>query len=1008
MIWWNLIFFALSFVLTALLTPKPEFENARAEDLDPENFPRASEDAPVPLLLGCAKIKGPNTIWYGDYRAVPIKERIKTGLFSSTTITKGHKYYLSLDLGLCLGPKVQLKQIIIDSEVVVDGSTFYDEEEISLYQDNTVPVKVGGGGGPIFTDVNDLLLAVDLSAAEFDALAAQGLIQVRCRILFSATLTPLAGGGPADGSWQLQTNIYEGLTLSGDEIFPAAGVGLVSEINTNPGGGSLEVVYSLPVGARSIRFGAYLAPTIPLFTIIAIDSNYDFFKVFVDGVVVNEITGDIVEPELFGGNESGGGWVGNYTFYSGNFDQSQNADVVASIGTTNVPAYRGTSHIVLHDNYIGESPQLRKMEFLLGRYTNSLNTIYQGRNADRGSDINLAEALYHIIVDGWSGLDIDPAKLNVDSFRAASLTLIEEGNGGSLVVSSPKQGKSIIKEILRQIDGVLAENSVGEVLLTLIRNDYVADDLIVYDEDDILDISNFSRASWRDVVSQVKVTFQSREKESGTVAIAQNMATLNMIGRIKTAEVSFPFCYEPVLAAELAARELAQLSIPIISLTVVMNRNAYGLTVGGVLKLTFPEFGISELICRVQRVNLGELEDNKIIVDMVQDTFAVATTVMAPPENTGWTNARPEPIADVTGVLVDMPYFLGQQLSTPLADGQGNVVPFPIEPQTASTGFSLTSETTTGFTTGYLDPSSVAYPVTGLLTGAYGKERGFVTGVDSVGPTIKTVLNGPPTAATSAQVLAAEAGIMYIGDEWMSYEGVTDNGNGTFTFGTVNRGIFGTTPKAHAADARLFILTPELLGTGDLSAVLAEAGTLYYKFLDEVGGTRKDPLFETELSQTLTDIPDRPLRPRDLKIDGVRTTAFAPIAPVNLTWVSSNRTETEVTFEQDATEAPDQTEQYNMELWVDDVQDVAFDANNITSPYNVNFTTAVGARAELRLYSQRTAGDTKASAFYAFYPVVLAGLEKLSGDMQSGEDILLTSGDAQSGGDGIQLSGDAE
>jgi hypothetical protein len=1008
MIWWNLIFFAVSFVLTALLTPKPEFEDARADSLDPENFPRATEDAPVPLLLGCAKIKGPNTLWYGDYEAVPIKEKVKTGLFSSTTIVKGHKYYLSLDLGLCLGPEVQLKKVFIDSEEVVDGSAFYEEEEIALYEDNEVLVNVGGGAGPNYKEVSDLLLAVGLSATEFDALAEQGLIQVRCRFLFSATLTPLAGGGDADGSWQLQTNIYDALALGGDQIFPDAGVGLITEINTNPGGGSLEVVYALPVGARSIRFGAYLAPTIPLFTIIAVDSDYDFFKVYVDGVVVSEIESNIQEPELFGGNESGGGWVGNFTFYSGNFDQSRDATLVSSLGTTEVPAYRGISHIVLPDNYIGESAQLRKMEFLLGRWTNSLNTIYRGHNSNGGDDINLAEALYHIITDGWSGLDIEPSKLNLASFEEAAMTLITEGNGGSLVVSSPKQGKAIVKEILRQIDGVLAENSAGEVLLKLIRFDYTPADLVVYDEDVVLEISNFSRASWRDVVSQVKVSFPSRTKDSSKIAIAQNMATLNMIGRVKTAEISFPFCYEPLLAATLAARELAQLSVPIISLTAVMNRNAYALTVGEVLKLTFPEFGISELICRVQRVNLGELEDNKIIVDLVQDTFAVATTVMAAPEDTGWTNQRPEPVSGVTGAIVDMPYFLGQQLEVPLDDGKGNVIPFPIEPQVGSTGFSLTDDVTSGYPLGYTDPTSIAYPVTGLLNASFGQTDGFATGVSATGVTIKTVLNGPPTSATSAQVLAAEAGIMYIGGEWMSYEGVTNNGDGTFTLDTVNRGLFGTTPLTHAEDARLYILTPELLGAGYISAVLTEDGTLYYKFLDEVGGTRKDPQYEVQRDVTLVDIPDRPLRPRDLKIDGVRTTNFAPIAPVDLTWVNSNRTETEVTLETDATETPDQTEQYNIEVWVDEVEDVSFNADNITSPYTIDLTTAVGGRAELRLYSQRTAGDTKASAYYAFYPIVLAGLEKLSGDMQSGEDILLTSGDAQSGIDGIQLSGDEE
>jgi len=1003
MIWWNLILFAVSFVLTALLTPKPEFENARAQELDPENFPRATEDAPVPLLLGCAKIRGPNTLWYGDYAAQKITEKVKTGLFSSTKIVKGHKYYLSLDLGLCLGPDVELKKIFIDSEEVKDGTSLYPTQENNYYQNLTVDINASGG--PDYQQVDDLLTQFSLTAEQFDALALAGQIKVRCKLDVSVTLTPLAGGGPADGTWWLDTQVFNATNLGGVEIFPIEGVGAVEHISSAQGGANLLVEFTMPVGARSIQWGAQISPTLSLFSIIDPNTDTDEFVIFSEGSVYEEVSSSIVEPELFGGKESGGGWVGDFTFYAGAFDQAQDADVVASIGTTDVPAYRGVSHIVLPNNYIGESPQLRKMEFLLGRYTNDLATTFGGRNQADGSDINLAEALYHIIVNGWSGLDIDTSKLNVASFQTAASTLITEGNAGSLVVSSSKQGKAIVKEILRQIDGVLAENSIGEVLLKLIRYDYTPAALTVYDEDDIIEISNFSRASWRDVVSQVKVSFPSRTKDSSKVAIAQNMATLNMLGRVKTAEVSFPFCYDPTLAATLAARELAQLSIPIINLTAVMNRSAYALTVGDVLKLTFPEFGINELICRVQRVNLGELEDNRIIVDLVQDTFAVATTVMAEPEDTGWVNNRIEPFSGVTGELVDMPYFLGQLIDLPLADGQGNVIPFPIEPQVGSTGFTMNAGTVTG-ELGYFQPDTVAYPVTGLMNTDYLDDAGFLTGQDDTGITLKSVLNGPPTSATSSEVLSASAGIIYVGGEWMSYEGVTDNGNGTFTLDTVNRGIFGTMPLTHLADARVYILTPELLASGDISAVLTEDGTIYYKYLDQVGDVEKDAASEAELTYTLLDIPDRPLRPRNLQLGSTRITPIIPSGSLDLTWVSSNRDETYVTFEQDADEVPDQTEQYDFEFWVDGAQDVTFDAANITSPYTVDLTTAVGSSGEIRLYSRRTGGDTKSSAYYARFPVSLASLEELSGDMSDGDDVLLTSGDEQSGADGVALSGD--
>ena len=179
MIWFQLALFAVSFVLTALLAPKPEFENARAQDLDPDNFPKASESDPVPLLLGCAKIKGPNTLYYGDYQAIPIKEKVKTGLFSSTTVIKGHTYYLTLDLGLCLGP-AELKTIFIDSEPVDPGTVFSSEEQSVLYENDTI---IGTPAPTVSPYVVDLVTDLGLTEEEIDngsfTVTVRGYFRVR-------------------------------------------------------------------------------------------------------------------------------------------------------------------------------------------------------------------------------------------------------------------------------------------------------------------------------------------------------------------------------------------------------------------------------------------------------------------------------------------------------------------------------------------------------------------------------------------------------------------------------------------------------------------------------------------------------------------------------------------------------------------------------------------------------------------------------------------------------------
>jgi len=47
MVWFTLALFAVSFLLTALLSPAPDVEEARPEGLDPNNFPRESERLPI-------------------------------------------------------------------------------------------------------------------------------------------------------------------------------------------------------------------------------------------------------------------------------------------------------------------------------------------------------------------------------------------------------------------------------------------------------------------------------------------------------------------------------------------------------------------------------------------------------------------------------------------------------------------------------------------------------------------------------------------------------------------------------------------------------------------------------------------------------------------------------------------------------------------------------------------------------------------------------------------------
>ena len=122
-----LLIYAAAFLLSELFAPKPETENARPSGLGDFNFPTATEGRAVPIIWGTVEISAPNIVWYGDLRTDRIREKVKTGIFSSKKITSGYEYYVGIQFALCRGPMDGpydgLMQIKVDDDPIFDTFT---------------------------------------------------------------------------------------------------------------------------------------------------------------------------------------------------------------------------------------------------------------------------------------------------------------------------------------------------------------------------------------------------------------------------------------------------------------------------------------------------------------------------------------------------------------------------------------------------------------------------------------------------------------------------------------------------------------------------------------------------------------------------------------------------------------------------------------------------------------------------------------------------------------------
>lgn len=140
-------------IIGELIRPKPKIENPKPTALGDFQVPTAQEGRAIPVVWGTVRIKGPNVTWYGDYKTVAIKQKQKTGLFSSTKITVGYKYYLGVQCALChgsiddfIGLRLDEKTVTLNSKTTTTDLVTFTMNQLELFGK---PKEEGGVSGPV-------------------------------------------------------------------------------------------------------------------------------------------------------------------------------------------------------------------------------------------------------------------------------------------------------------------------------------------------------------------------------------------------------------------------------------------------------------------------------------------------------------------------------------------------------------------------------------------------------------------------------------------------------------------------------------------------------------------------------------------------------------------------------------------------------------------------------------------------------------------------------------------
>ncbi len=616
---------------------------------------------------------------------------------------------------------------------------------------------------------------------------------------------------------------------------------------------------------------------------------------------------DVIRYDLFGGSDSGGGFAARFTLFNGDDDQPVSSFLASRLDP--LPAYRGTCYVMVTNTeetgldgwrvvtstpdtigaYIGDTNQLRYIKIEVQCFDDLAGTAGSpGLGNDLGlagdthfigpdlNPINFAWDLYRN--DRWGRAfplsDVDQA-----SFQAAAATCFTEGIGFSYVFDEQVSTSQLQDIIEQHIEGYIGPNPVtGKIEVTLTRPDYVLANEFQATDDNIINVIKWNKGDWSQTANRTRIRYADRDKEwNETHAIELSPANRVIQGRTVTKELRFEGCHTASVAARLAARSNATLSLPQSSGTIELDRTAWAIRPGSVMSLTSSQAEETDLAVRVTKIELGDGIANSLKAEVVADNLRNEVLNVAEPPPTDF-------VPPVQGVI---PFATDDQAAfeTPFvmmrADTSPDATPrISTLARRAGANYATTYEVLrrTG------NPPAGGYTSAGVIAAGFcavgelrnAEARGqsgngaLTIQVDGISNESLDGLIGPyaPGLNNFAGVAVISPGLET--EEFVIFNSIVDDGTGIRLEG-VRRASMDTPWGLHAAGARIWFfwtgglgLVPEIFTNG----VQVEVKLLPTSPTDQVLEGDATALPIITIDSNTDDRASKPLVPAELTING--------------------------------------------------------------------------------------------------------------------------------------------
>lgn len=613
----------------------------------------------------------------------------------------------------------------------------------------------------------------------------------------------------------------------------------------------------------------------------------------------------IDDPQAWGGDHVDGGEYAMCDIITGKFfpEQQPNSYLVSQLGS-HVTALSGKAALIIRgpsgypeSGYFAATaagaPAMRVFEVVIDRWPNNLGVPEFKMIA--GGDANPAECSFEWLRSPVFGVKQVPLeKIDIPSFQAGAETHFNDGVGYSDQFNARIDVETALDKFCA-VGGAIIYGSFnkGTWRYKPIRRSYSIPSLPVFrrgksdsvtnpSEYNVVRVDGFTPGTWASTVNEMQFEYTDRTKNFlRTTRYVRDPANFELTGKTKALSQELDGISNGDAAALVGTRELRAGSYPRPPITIFTNRSAYEQEPGDVV-FYIDEVDKYEKVLRVAEVQeLSSAETGEIGLICTEDQYGVGAPAFIDPISAPFVDPVGTATAAALAKVLEAPYYLGGR-------DDARLFVFAAKPNNAQINFDVYVSTDGG--TNYSRvASNVDFAITGTITEAI--PRLSEDTLDELTFTPSSTFDASRLVSATPTQIAAGANLIVFddGSEFLAVEGISDNGDGTFSLTNIWRAVhpLDSVPSPHLAGARVWFFTyGKTVPPDEYTATTATKTKVTPRNLSAT----LDLADATAINLTVDSRSSKPNPVRGVQINGdYLTTLIGATDDLSATWEETNR-----------------------------------------------------------------------------------------------------------------------